>query len=235
MGPAFLRVDRPRGRLICIGDIHGCYEELQELLDRVQPDVDDLVVSVGDMVRKGPHPDLCLDLWRDRRYLAVLGNNEEKLLEVSPLRKMFLPAEDRVVLRRDDLLASIRRWPRLIDVAGAEVAIVHGGLYPGMRIEPDAVQRAAGDIVRLRWIRCVGGQWQRVGKSRQRDSDVLWAEVWEGPETVLYGHTPLRAPRVDRKAIGLDTGCVYGGSLTAAVLEGEWRFESVRARRQYAR
>ena len=53
---------------------------------------------------------------------------------------------------------------------------------------------------------------------------------------VLYGHTPVDEPRVDQRAIGLDTGCVYGGSLTAAIYErGQWRTDQVRARRAYAR
>ena len=59
--------------------------------------------------------------------------------------------------------------------------------------------------------------------------------MWAGPRTILYGHTPRQEVRRDPKAIGLDTSCVYGGKLTAAILtKGEWRFESVRARRRYA-
>src|SRR5215212_9572932 len=46
----------PRGRLIFVGDIHGCYDELRELLGRVAPTAADVVISVGDMVRKGPNP-----------------------------------------------------------------------------------------------------------------------------------------------------------------------------------
>jgi diadenosine tetraphosphatase ApaH/serine/threonine PP2A family protein phosphatase len=52
---------------------------------------------------------------------------------------------------------------------------------------------------------------------------------------VLYGHTPGREPKRDKQALGLDTGCVYGGSLTAAVFtDGEWEMVSVKAKRQYA-
>ena len=72
------RVDpKPGARLIFVGDIHGCFEELHELLDRIDPDGDDLVISVGDIVTKGPDVARCLDLWRDRGYLAVQGKTRQ--------------------------------------------------------------------------------------------------------------------------------------------------------------
>jgi predicted phosphodiesterase len=231
------RIDAPKKRLIIIGDIHGCYEELIELLDKIAPGPGDVVISTGDMVRKGPDPARCLDLWRDRGFLAVAGTNEEKLLRFSTAsraRRLLLPREDRRLLRKPDLVDFIRGWPLAIDVPSLNVAVVHGGLYPGMALDEAAVRRAAKDVMRLRWIRRVKGQWESAGKNRERNSDVLWAEVWTGPRTILYGHTPLREPRVDPRAIGLDTGCVYGGFLTAAIFEKSWRFERVRAHDKYA-
>ena len=231
------RADAPRRRLICIGDIHGCHQELEELLNRVAVTSSDIVVSTGDIVRKGPDPVRCLELWQERGYLAVRGNNEEKILQLSGkprARRLMLGKEDRAVLRRADLLEMIREWPVAIDVRGINVAVVHGGVYPRMSINDKDIARAADDVTRLRWIRKVNGDWRSVGKTQERDSDVLWAEVWEGPRTIVYGHTPLREPRVDKYAIGLDTGCVYGGWLTAAIYDGKWTFERVRAKKQYA-
>jgi hypothetical protein len=53
---------------------------------------------------------------------------------------------------------------------------------------------------------------------------------------VVYGHSPQREPRIDHKALGIDTGCVYGG-LTAAIFTRaeDWRLVHVKARRQYSR
>lgn len=233
-----VRVRAPRGRLIVIGDIHGCHEELSDLLDRIDPGKDDLVISTGDIVRKGPDPVRCLQLWRDRGYLAVRGNNEEKILELArrrrPLRTLFLPKEDRAVLRRRDLVSMIRGWPLAIDLRRLAITVVHGGLFPRMLITQRSVDRNAADVTRLRWIRRDQDRWISVGKARELGRDILWAKAWKGPRTVVYGHTPLRRPRVDRHAIGLDTGCVYGGWLTAAIYDGEWSFKRVRARRQYA-
>ncbi|HUP47694.1 MAG TPA: metallophosphoesterase family protein [Thermoanaerobaculia bacterium] len=238
MRPILLRALSPKERLIVIGDIHGCFGELSDLLERIDPRPGDLVVSTGDIVRKGPDPVRCLELWRERGYLAVLGNNEEKILELARrrkrLRRPILGKEDRAVLRRRDLLSYIRRWPIAIDVARRGVTVVHGGFFPKMPITARSIARHAGDATSLRWIRREEGEWINVGKSRERDGDVLWPAAWKGPRTVVYGHTPLRKPRVDRYAIGLDTGCVYGGWLTAAIYDGEWSFRRVRARKQYA-
>ena len=59
-----------------------------------------------------------------------------------------------------------------------------------------------------------------------------WAEVWNGDRIVTYGHTPRREPKVDRRAIGLDTGCVYGFNLSAYIIETD-EFVSVPAQRAY--
>lgn len=235
---SLLRVAGPSsGRLIFIGDIHGCYDELSDLLSKVGPGRGDTVIAVGDMARKGPDPVRCLDLWQKQGYLSVLGNNEEKILRFAGqprLRRVFLAAEDSAVVHREDLIEYIRGWPRVIDT-GRGVAAVHGGLLPKMKLREKDIERFASEIVGLRWIRSEGGRWSPVEKSDRTGDEVLWAEVWGGPETIVYGHTPLREPRMDRKAVGLDTGCVYGGWLTAGIYDGSWRFERIRARRQYAR
>ena len=228
------RIDaKPGARLIFVGDIHGCFDELRELLDRIAPDGNDLVVSVGDIVNKGPHVARCLDLWRDRGYLAVQGNNEIKLLDrARPLLRLFARDE---VLRRRDLLAYIRAWPLVVDFPDEHVSAVHGGFLPQMNVTREDVEREREVIPELRWIRKQDGDWRPIPKEKKRKEDVLWAEKWRGDRFVLYGHTPLREPKRDKQALGLDTGCVYGGALTAAVLtDGKWETVSVKAKRKYA-
>ena len=224
---------KPGARLIFIGDIHGCFDELRELLERVAPGGDDLVISVGDIVNKGPHVARILDLWRDRGYLAVQGNNEIKILHrARPLLRLFARDE---VLRRRDLLAYIRTWPLVVDFPNERVSAVHGGFLPQMHVTREEVEREREVIPELRWIRKENGAWRPVPKEKKRKDDVLWAEKWRGDRFVLYGHTPLREPRRDKQALGLDTGCVYGGALTAAILaDGQWETVSVKAKRKYA-
>jgi diadenosine tetraphosphatase ApaH/serine/threonine PP2A family protein phosphatase len=230
------RVDaRPGGRAIFIGDIHGCYDELVELLGRVAPRDADVVVSVGDMVNKGPAADRCLDLWRERGYHAVQGNNELKLLRRAHPFFRYFSRKDGAVLRRGDLLRIIASWPLLIDIPSLGVATVHGGLLPQMRVVIEDVEREQNAIPELRWIRKKNGEWHPVPKEQKRKDDVLWAEKWKGDRFLVYGHTPLREPKFDKQALGLDTGCVYGGTLTAAILVGgDWEIVSVAAKQRYA-
>jgi serine/threonine protein phosphatase 1 len=216
-------------RHIVIGDIHGCYDELQQLLDTIGPTADDDVVSVGDIVRKGPAPDRCLDLWRTRGYRAVRGNQEEELLRIidgdGPASK-----SDQTVLSRPDLLEYIRSLPVLLDLPAAGAAVVHGGMLPGKTV------REYEAATTLRYVRRDGDRWLPVPKGKEKRGDRFWAELWDGDRTILYGHTPRDEVRFDRKAIGLDTGCVYGGRLSAAVwADGRWQIVDVRARRNYAR
>ena len=223
------------GRLIFVGDIHGCYAELVELLSRVAPRGDDVVVSVGDVVTKGPDAPRCLDLWRERGFLAVRGNNENKVLASARPLLRFVALENGDILRRGDLLRYIASWPLVLDFPADDVAAVHGGFLPGMNVTAEEVERERGVLPKLRWIRKTDGAWVAVPKEKKRKDDVLWSEKWKGDRFAVYGHTPLREAKFDRRALGLDTGCVYGGSLTAAILEnGEWTTVSVAAKQQYA-
>jgi predicted phosphodiesterase len=224
-------------RLIFVGDIHGCYDELRELLAILQPETGDILVSLGDVVRKGPFPDHCLDLWREREYLAVLGNNEKKLLDraTNPLRRI-MPGPDGRVLRRRDLVEYMSGWPLVVDFPHLRVSAVHGGFLPGTTVSADSVERQRDFAYRLRFVRKKGRSWEFVPKGEERKGDSLWSDVYDGDRFVVYGHTPVREPRMDERSLGLDTGCVYGGQLTAAVLSGkEWTTVSVNARHAYSR
>jgi hypothetical protein len=59
-----------------------------------------------------------------------------------------------------------------------------------------------------------------------------WARLWDGPQTVFFGHDADRGLQQYEHAIGLDTGCVYGGKLTACILP-ERRLVSVNAKKEY--
>lgn len=216
-------------RHIIVGDIHGCFDELNALLSKLDVSRDDVVVAVGDLTRKGPAPDRCVELWKERGYRTVLGNNDAKMLEWRR-PALFTSRSDRRILRRKDLLKEIGRWPLMIDLPEIGAAVVHAGILPNGDHPRDAA-------LELRYIRRSGERWEMVPKGKEKPADRFWSEVWDGNRFIVYGHTPRPKAKVDHRAIGLDTGCVYGGKLTALVFDrpGEWRLFDVPARKQYAR
>lgn len=173
-----------------VGDVHGCLSELETLLDRLDPSEDDLVVFVGDLIRKGPDNHGVVDLVRSSpNMLSIRGNNEEKIIKGTK--------------EVDDLTEEDVDWIRNLPVAisweGA--LVVHGGIDPRMDLDDHTVD----DLQNTRSL-ADGGSYDRP----------FWWEEYEGhAQHVFFGHTVMREPAIADYAHGLDTGCVYGGSLTA--------------------
>jgi hypothetical protein len=118
------------------------------------------------------------------------------------------------------LLSSLPLWLRLPE---RQAIVVHAGLLPGVALE----QQDPALLMNMRTIRPDGSG------SKRNDEGVLWGSLWPGPELVLFGHHASQGLQQHPHAIGLDTGCVYGGKLTACILP-EQRLVSVPARRAYA-
>jgi hypothetical protein len=211
-------------RTVVIGDIHGCYDELSELLDKIELGPDDRAIAVGDLIVKGKKSREVLDLFsEDKRLSAVIGNHDRALLDYwngEPIRLKKAQEKTRAELEpdRERYRAYLSSLPLMIDL-GTHV-IVHAGVRPGVALEA----QSAEDLTGLRTL----------GVDRTSRKGTPWYEVYEGEKTVLFGHWPAREPRRGKCAIGLDTGCVYGYQLTAYVIETN-QFFSVRARRAYDR
>lgn len=209
-------------RTIVIGDIHGCFDELVLLLGRISLDADDRVVAVGDLVAKGNKTKDVLDHFiSDSRFSSVLGNHDLALVrfwrgQISSLKnaqeRAFRELKDEEA-KYLDYLASL---PFTIDL-GSHL-VVHAGIRPGRPLHEQSLE----DLTELRTL----------GPDRTSRQGLPWYEVYDEDKVVLFGHWPSREPRRAKRAIGLDTGCVYGYRLTAYVIEtGE--FVSVPANRAY--
>jgi hypothetical protein len=211
------------GRTIVVGDIHGCYDELLALLDKAALGPEDRVVSVGDLVVKGEKNREVLDLFiEDDRFSAVLGNHDRALRrhwrgEGASLKESQERARAELAAAGEARYSAyLQQLPLMIDL-GSHL-VVHAGVRPGIALAAQAVE----DLTELRTL----------GEDRTNREGVPWYERYDGDQIVLFGHWPAPEPRRGPRAIGLDTGCVYGYDLTAYVIEtGE--FLSVRARRAY--
>ncbi len=97
-------------------------------------------------------------------------------------------------------------------------AVVHAGVRPGIALS----QQSPNDLMELRTL----------GADRTSREGIPWYEVYDDTKVILFGHWPYPKPRIAKRAIGLDTGCVYGHRLTGYVVEtGE--FIDVPAREAY--
>jgi len=209
-------------RTIVVGDIHGCYDELMLLLEKANFGDDDRVVSVGDLIVKGEKNRAVLDLFiDDERFSAVLGNHDRALQLYWRGEGIALKDSQertRAELQPDEARYSayLQSLPSMIDL-GSHL-VVHAGVRPGVALSGQRIE----DLTELRTL----------GPDRTSREGTPWYEHYDGEKIVLFGHWPAPEPRRGPRAIGLDTGCVYGYELTAFVLEtGD--FLNVRARRVY--
>jgi hypothetical protein len=211
-------------RTVVVGDLHGCYDELQALVGRVRLGASDRLVCVGDLVVKGRKSREVLEFFMaDARCSSVLGNHDRALLEYwkgTRAGRDLKPAQSdcarQLEAGRERYAAYLESLPGYIDL-GSHV-VVHAGLRPGVPV----AEQTLDDLTALRTL----------GPDRESRDGTPWYEVYDGEKTVLFGHWPAPEPRRGPRAIGLDTGCVYGHRLTGYVVEtGE--FHSVPALRAY--
>lgn len=207
-------------RTIIFGDIHGCYEEWQDLLDKVKPASNDKLVCVGDMIAKGPSSRRVLDMAMrlGSALRCVQGNHEYALLKHWRAGKLkSLDEHFGEVIREfgadvDKYLHFIDSWPLYLELP--ECFVVHAGIRPGIPWN----QQAPEDLVTLRTLE-PGGE--------------AWYDAYPGTKLIVHGHWAARGLVVRPNVIGLDSGCVYGRSLSAVVLP-ERQILSVSARRAYS-
>lgn len=214
-----------RMRTFAIGDIHGCLDKLEDLLDKIQPAAEDTLVFLGDYIDRGEDSKAVLDrliaLAATRHCIFLRGNHEDMFLsylEWGQNRDLYLANGGDTTLqsyaRRDASPAAVARSLPLEHREFFEhlkwyfedphYIYVHAGLRPGIPL-------ADQDRTDLIWVR-----------------DEFIAAPTRLAKKVIFAHTPFRQPFVRPDKIGIDTGAVYGGPLTALELPAE-RFWHSRA------
>jgi hypothetical protein len=224
-------------RTIIVGDVHGCRSELEGLLDRVAFASGDRLVFVGDLVARGPDSLGVLDVARTTGAIVVRGNHEQRLLDWRRARAAWMhgeaAAKPPIGRMHRDLARSLRPvdWtlletsPLFLELPEHGACVVHAGLLPGVAFEAQSPQT----LMRIRTVRVTA---PKRGRARPKAAHVLWGAAYEGPPQVVFGHNAAPGLQLHPWATGLDTGCVYGGRLTAMVLaEGQRVPRALAARR----
>lgn len=198
-------------RTIFIGDIHGCADELRDLLDHVKYQAGDSLVLVGDIVVRGPLSKRVVEIARRENARVVRGNHDARVLQARGLvrdqasnGKKIRPEHALVARELDEAdWAFLAATPLWIDLPSHGARALHAGLDPNKEIQ----EQDERTLLTVRYAMTTDGR------------EVLWGELYEGPPHVVFGHHALEGLQMHRWATGLDTGCVYGGRLTALVLD----------------
>ncbi|GAC1356081.1 MAG: hypothetical protein NVSMB47_09510 [Polyangiales bacterium] len=209
------------GRTVVVGDVHGCSTELEVLLDRVGfVTGSDRLVFVGDLVARGPDTRGVLAIVRRTGATVVRGNHEDRLISwrramLARARGEFALPPDLGRLHQDvaqaldpEDWALLETTPVTHLMPSHRTLVVHAGLVPGVALEEQ-------DPAMMMRIRSVGAR----GEARDHGGATPWGARWIGPPHVVFGHAASLESQVHPWATGIDTGCVYGGYLTAMVLE----------------
>ena len=244
-------------RTCIIGDVHGMTDALKALVERLALQPDDTLISLGDLVDKGPDPAGTVrylgDLWREADYDVVLveANHEDRhlryhrnLTERPKIARQMAESAPQLAelnerLSEDDrnFLNSAKLFWRIREHG---VLCVHGGIPGNMEHFPASPSDAEAlpkkelaflrQVLRTRYVCQEMGAFLALGK--EGPEDPFWADIYDGRfGHVVFGHQPFfEGPREFPHATGIDTGAAHGGALTALVLgrDGQRSYVSVK-------
>jgi len=201
-------------RIFAVGDIHGSYQKLKLMMDKIdyRPGQGDLLIFLGDYIDRGPQSyevvETLVELVNKApdEVITLMGNHEKMFLD-------FLNGTIDPQLSANGLAATVRDYSQseheltsahllffrnlLLKYEAEKYIFVHAGLAPGKTLE----EQTERDLL---WIR-----------------DEFLNSDYDFGKTVVFGHTPFKEPLVAPGRFGLDTGAVFGGPLTCLVLPEE--------------
>jgi len=221
-----------------VGDIQGCAAEFERLLKAIEFDpVADELWCLGDLVNRGPDSLEVMRIWRDVGGHGVLGNHDLYALQAhggggrrsrDTLDRLF-EAED-----AEELLGRLGELPVLVHLPAEngvrDVWIVHAGIHPGWKDLHSTAERL-NTSVKADWplispevefatnVRCctASGKPSAFTGPPQDCPDPCqpWDTFYEGDTLIVHGHWAWRGFYRGLRTMGLDSGCVHGGVLTA--------------------
>ena len=207
---------------LVIGDIHGCHDEFQALLDKAGLTDTDLIVSVGDCVDRGPGTPAVMKFFQEKpNALLIMGNHERKHVRAN---------RHEVKLARSQKISRIQfgeTYPEALMFMGGlplyldlpDALVVHGYFEPGLSLSQQHATVLCGTM---------GGD-----KHLRAQFDRPWYELYDGGKPILVGHhnySNTDQPFVYQdRVFGLDTDCVTGRALTGLLLPS-FKFVTVPSR-----
>ncbi len=227
-------------RTIIVGDIHGCIDEFNELIKKLSYDKkSDRLILLGDLIDRGPDSVAVVRKARQMDLECVMGNHEYKFLKWFKSynsKNDVYDRKDYYLQLSDEDINYIAQMPTSIKLENT--IVVHAGLKPGISLS----NQSKDDLMYLRYTdkdkKFIS--LKKISKfGKEATGAHFWTEFWYGPESVVYGHNvhSFEEPLIEEVrpgvfCYGLDTGCCFGGKLTAMVLETK-EIVQVQAKRTY--
>lgn len=225
--PLYNNKKQEHGPLDIIGDVHGCYDELVELLAKLGYTNTSNVwthpegrkaVFVGDLVDRGPKtPDvlkLVMAMTASGNAYCVPGNHDVKLMrwlsgKNVQARHGLQESIDQLSLETPEFKEEVRKFiDGLVShyvFDDGKLVVSHAGLKESMQ------GRGSGAVREF----CLYGETTGEIDEFGLPVRLNWAAEYKGKAMVVYGHTPVPQAQWLNNTIDIDTGCVFGGSLTA--------------------
>jgi len=209
-------------KIFAIGDIHGCFDKLIELMDTINVDFDmDRLIFLGDYIDRGPESynvmEYLIELKSRHNNIVFLKGNHEEMLE------NYISGTDRLAYLANGGHTTVDSY-------------INAGITPKKNLLPEGHVNFLKSLDLFyetdNYIFVHAGLREKIPLKKQVPEDLLWIRrsfvksSYDFGKRVVFGHTPLPEPLVQKNKIGIDTGAVYGKKLTCVELP-ELNFYSV--------
>ena len=247
-------------RNIIIGDVHGCLDELKELINKLELVSTDHLFFIGDLIDKGPDSvgvvKYVYELSKLYSTVLILGNHEEKFLrfiqhinDASGIEKEMTGIDkfhDLYKKLNDEELRFLKDAYYCLHLPDLNALILHAGVLPNSPItlpasygyNTDLSAHQKKTLSLLNKTRFISSSGKFIARDQESNQDFFWAEIYDGRWGHIYfGHQPFvqLGPKQFTNATGIDNGCVFGGWLTAVEISTDGvRYISIPANKNYA-
>jgi predicted phosphodiesterase len=212
-----------KDKFIIIGDIHGCYNEFMQLLEKCGYQDGDTVISVGDLIDRGPYSRKVLEWFRMNDGFVVEGNHDNRFrrwLAGRPVKMKhglkgtigefpdFNDDDHTNIMQRYQLLRWMNKWPHIIripNIDGKRMYVVHAGLDGRWPVTRQKVETCL-------YARYLGGK-----DFFDEENGIPWYSTLGGDYKVVSGHMIHKDPFINKNAVLLDGGAYKGGVLRGLI------------------
>ncbi len=194
-------------RTFVFGDIHGCYDEMTGLLRDLNATENDVIVSLGDIVDRGPKSVEVYHFFKNTPNAVVLMGNHERKHQ----RGILSYAQEIVKLQMGDEYPEFIQWINSLGYyyETPEAIIVHAAFENNVPLKHQKEDVLCGSTSGARYLEKIYPE------------NTHWTDYYSGTKPIVYGHHVVgESPKIVNNTYGIDTGACHGGFLTVLELPG---------------